>query len=89
MCLDKPNEPPIDYVIDDYQHGHIDRRQFLKRATAILGLKLAYIAMPIVFSMLSIAFLWRFPITPARQRRIRRILERRAARKEALERVAG
>ena len=52
-------------------------------ATAILGLKLAYIAMPIAFSMLSIAFLWRFPITPARQRRIRRVLERRAARKTA------
>ncbi|MFN8474168.1 MAG: dienelactone hydrolase family protein [Anaerolineae bacterium] len=41
MCLDKPNEPPIDYVIDDYQHGHIDRRQFLKRATALLGLTAA------------------------------------------------
>jgi Na+/melibiose symporter-like transporter len=53
-------------------------------ASAILGLKLAYIAMPIAFSMLSIAFLWRFPITPLRQRRIRRVLERRAARKAAL-----
>ncbi len=41
MCLDKPNEPPIDYVIDDYQHGLIDRRQFLRRASAILGLAAA------------------------------------------------
>lgn len=50
-------------------------------ATAILGLKIAYIAMPIAFSLLSIAFLWRFPLTPARQRRIRRVLERRADRR--------
>ncbi|MCE9521782.1 MAG: MFS transporter [Alphaproteobacteria bacterium] len=48
--------------------------------TAVLGLKLAYIAVPIAFSLLSISMLWRFPITPERQRRIRAILERRAER---------
>lgn len=52
--------------------------------TAVLGLKLAYIAMPIAFSILSISFLWRFPITPERQRRIRALLERRAAREAAM-----
>lgn len=51
--------------------------------TAVLGLKLAYIAVPIVFSLLSISFLWRFPITPERHRRIRALLERRATREAA------
>lgn len=41
MCLEGPNHPPIDYVVDDYQHGLIDRRQFLARATALLGLTAA------------------------------------------------
>ena len=41
MCLEGPNHPPIDYVIDDYQHGLIDRRQFLTRATALLGVSAA------------------------------------------------
>jgi glycoside/pentoside/hexuronide:cation symporter, GPH family len=51
--------------------------------TAVLGLKLAYIAVPIAFSLLSISFLWRFPITPERHRRIRTLLERRATREAA------
>lgn len=41
MCLEGPNHPPIDYVIDDYQHGMIDRRQFLARASALLGVSAA------------------------------------------------
>lgn len=51
--------------------------------TAVFGLKIVYIAFPIVFWMLSALFIWRFPITPHRQRRIRRLLERRAAREAA------
>jgi glycoside/pentoside/hexuronide:cation symporter, GPH family len=51
--------------------------------TAVLGLKLAYIAVPIAFSLMSIAILWRFPITPEHQRRTRALLERRAAREAA------
>jgi Na+/melibiose symporter-like transporter len=51
--------------------------------TAVLGLKLAYIAVPIAFSLLSISILWRFPITPERQRRVRSLLERRATREAA------
>ncbi len=52
-------------------------------AHAILGLKIVYIAMPIVFWLLSAIFIWRFPITPERQRRIRAVLERRAEREAA------
>ena len=52
-------------------------------ATAILGLKIAYIALPVTFGLLSAAFVWNFPLTPARQRRIRAILGRRAAREAA------
>lgn len=48
--------------------------------TALLGLRLAYIAVPIVFGLTSAAILWDFPLTPVRQRRIRALLERRATR---------
>jgi len=48
--------------------------------TALLGLKLAYIAVPIAFGLTSAACLWNFPLTPTRQRRIRALLERRAKR---------
>ena len=44
------------------------------------NLKLAYIAVPIVFGLTSAAILWNFPLTPVRQRRIRALLERRARR---------
>ncbi len=52
-------------------------------ATALLGLKLAYIVLPIAFGLSSAAFIWSFPLTPQRQRRIRAILERRATREAA------
>jgi len=52
-------------------------------AHAILGLKIVYIAMPIVFWLLSAIFIWRFPITPERQARIRAVLQRRAKREAA------
>jgi len=51
--------------------------------TALLGLKLAYIALPIACGLTSAIFIWRFPITPERQRRIRALLERRATREAA------
>ena len=37
MCLDGNNHPPIAYVIDEYEHGSIGRREFLRRATALVG----------------------------------------------------
>jgi Na+/melibiose symporter-like transporter len=49
-------------------------------AHAVLGLKIVYIAMPIAFWLASAIFIWRFPITPERQRLIRKALERRAKR---------
>jgi GPH family glycoside/pentoside/hexuronide:cation symporter len=49
-------------------------------AHAVLGLKIVYIVMPIVFWLLGAIFIWRFPITPDMQRRIRAALEKRAKR---------
>lgn len=37
MCLDGNNHPPIAYVIDEYEHGAIGRRELLRRATALVG----------------------------------------------------
>ncbi len=37
MCLDGNSHPPIAYVIDEYEHGSIDRREFLRRATVLVG----------------------------------------------------
>ena len=37
MCLDGNNHPPIAYVIDEYEHGAVDRREFLRRATVLVG----------------------------------------------------
>jgi Na+/melibiose symporter-like transporter len=48
--------------------------------TAILGLKIVYIVMPIIFWLTSAIFIWGFPITPERHRLIREALERRAKR---------
>jgi glycoside/pentoside/hexuronide:cation symporter, GPH family len=52
-------------------------------AVALFGLKVVYILVPILFWLLSAIFIWGFPITPERQRRIRSLLERRAARELA------
>jgi Na+/melibiose symporter-like transporter len=46
----------------------------------LLGLKIVYIVLPILFAMLSAAFVWNFPLTPKRQKRIRALLHRRAMR---------
>lgn len=47
---------------------------------AMWGLTLTYIIVPWPFFLISIALLWRFPISGERQRRIRAIIERRAER---------
>jgi len=47
--------------------------------TALFGLKVVYILVPMLFWLLSAIFIWGFPLTPERQRRIRSVLERRAA----------
>lgn len=44
----------------------------------ILALKLVYAILPIAFWIVAVAFIWNFPITPERQRRIRALAERRA-----------
>jgi Na+/melibiose symporter-like transporter len=49
-------------------------------AEGLLGLKIVYIVLPILFAMLSAAFVWNFPLTPKRQKRIRALLHRRAMR---------
>jgi Na+/melibiose symporter-like transporter len=36
--------------------------------------------LPITFYVLAVALIWTFPITPEVQKRIRRLIERRAAR---------
>ncbi len=51
--------------------------------TALFGLKVVYILVPMLFWLLSAIFIWGFPLTPERQRRIRSMLERRAARELA------
>ena len=52
-------------------------------ASALFGLKIVYIVLPILFWLVSMIFIWGFPITPEYQRRIRALLERRAAREMA------
>ena len=51
---------------------------------AIFGLTVTYILIPWPFYFVSVLLLWRFPLTHARQARIRRLVERRAARAERL-----
>ena len=50
---------------------------------AIWGLTLTYVIVPWPFFLVSVLLLWRFPITRERQARIRRLVERRAARHNA------
>jgi Na+/melibiose symporter-like transporter len=49
-------------------------------AEGLLGLKIVYIVLPILFALVSAAFVWNFPLTPQRQKRIRSLLQRRALR---------
>ena len=51
---------------------------------AIFGLTLTYILIPWPFYFAAVLLLWRFPLTHARQVRIRRLVERRTARAERL-----
>jgi Na+/melibiose symporter-like transporter len=51
---------------------------------AIASLTWTYILVPWPFYFASILLLWRFPISGTRQARIRRLIERRAARADAL-----
>lgn len=50
---------------------------------ALMGLRIVYVVVPSIFFFASVAFLWRFPITPERQKRIRALLDRREARAAA------
>ena len=54
-----------------------DSSAAVKTPEAIQVLTAVYVLFPIVFWLPAIALLWNFPITPAVQRRIRRLIERR------------
>jgi Na+/melibiose symporter-like transporter len=49
----------------------------VKTPEAIQTLTAVYVLFPVVFWIPAIAMLWNFPITPAVQRRIRNLIERR------------
>ncbi len=55
---------------------------------AIWGLQLTYILVPWVFYFISIVLLWNFPITHKVQVRMRRLIDRKAARRAAREEAA-
>ena len=57
-----------------------DAKSLTNTPDAIWGLTLTYILVPWPFFLASIVLLWKFPITRERQTRIRRLIERRAAR---------
>ena len=51
--------------------------------TAILALAVIYAGVPTVLKLIAISIAWRYPITLRRQRAIRRVLDRRAAKNVA------
>jgi Na+/melibiose symporter-like transporter len=51
-----------------------------KSPEAISALASVFSLLPITFYVLAVALIWTFPITPEVQKRIRRLIERRAAR---------
>ncbi|MFN8947888.1 MAG: MFS transporter, partial [Alphaproteobacteria bacterium] len=52
----------------------------IKTPEAIAALAGVFSVLPIVFYLMAVALIWTFPITPQVQKRIRGLLERRAAR---------
>jgi Na+/melibiose symporter-like transporter len=54
-----------------------DPQAEVKTAEAIQTLTAVYVLFPVVFWIPAIALLWNFPITPAVQKRIRQLIERR------------
>ena len=50
--------------------------------TALFVLVALYCLLPVACKLTAVALLWRYPITADRQRRIRRLIERRAAQRE-------
>ena len=59
---------------------NFDPKSMTNGPDAIWGLVITYILVPWPFFLASILLLWKFPITRERQARIRRLVERRAAR---------
>lgn len=57
-----------------------DPRSLANGPDAIWGLTMTYIIVPWPFFLVSVLLLWRFPIDRARQLRIRKMIDRRAAR---------
>ena len=51
-----------------------------KTPEGISALASVFSLLPITFYVMAVAFIWTFPITPEVQKRIRRLVERRAAR---------
>jgi GPH family glycoside/pentoside/hexuronide:cation symporter len=50
---------------------------------ALMGVKIVYIVIPALLFFASVPFYWNYPISPEKQKRIRAVLDRRAAKSGA------